>query len=234
MVLDIHHEPFEEPRWSWTLGPTVALARRSALAVVTNQAHADLLRARGVTSTVLHDPPHDADGRRVRMGADGHVIVPACYGPDEPIAEVLLAAASMPETSFKITGRVPARFDRCVPPNVELTGYVPAEEYISMLDAAAVVCCLTDKENTMQRGGYEALAYHRPLVTSGTAVLREYYEDAAKYCEPHDPASIAAALREALAESTVLAPRMAALHDRRVAEYEDRLAPLREALGQRT
>jgi glycosyltransferase involved in cell wall biosynthesis len=63
----------------------------------------------------------------------------------------------------------------------------------------------------MQRGGYEAMCWGRALLTSDTAVLREFFGDAASYTKP-DGASIAEALSAALASAPALRN---AIQDRR-------------------
>ena len=147
---------------------------------------------------MLHDPPADPGAARERMVGAEHVLVPFSYSPDEPLGPILAAAAARPGQRFLVTGRVPPGLDAAPPPNVTLTDFVSDADYERLLATAAVVCCLTVNDNTMQRGGYEALAWHKPLVTSDRAVLRDYFGDAAVYCRPDDATSIGEALDAAL------------------------------------
>jgi glycosyltransferase involved in cell wall biosynthesis len=231
LVVDYHHDPFEERRWRWSLRPSIAISRRCELSIVTNPAHHAILEAAGVRSLVLHDPPADPGTRRDGMQDAGHVLVPSSYSPDEPLDAILEAAAGRAEQRFLVTGRVPPGLDVRPPVNVTLTDFVSDAEYERLLATAAAVCCLTVNDNTMQRGGYEALAWHKPLVTSDRAVLRDYFGDAAVYCRPEDAASIGTALDVALASPGTYSARMAERHAELVASYEAELLPVKEALG---
>lgn len=230
LVVDFHHDPFEEPRWRWSLGPSLWIARHADLSVVTNAAHAAILAERGARALVLHDAPQIVGEERLASGGD-HVLVPFSYSPDEPYEAILAAAAQMGERRFLITGRVPPGQRMVPPPNVTLTGFVGDAEYACLMASAAAVLCLTRNQNTMQRGGYEARAWHVPLVTSDRAVLRDYFGDAAAYCDPDDPAAIATALGVALDPAAGQRARMAALDARVIRDYEGALAPLRAAIS---
>ena len=157
--------------------------------------------------------------------------MPFSYSPDEPLGPILAAAAARPGQRFLVTGRVPPGLDAAPPPNVTLTDFVSDADYERLLATAAVVCCLTVNDNTMQRGGYEALAWHKPLVTSDRTVLRDYFGDAAVYCRPDDATSIGEALDAALATPGSYAARMAERHAELSTSYEAELLPVKEALG---
>jgi glycosyltransferase involved in cell wall biosynthesis len=200
---------------------------------VTNEANADVLRHRGVPTIVLDDTPRTVVGRdRPPISGSRRVVVSASFDPDEPIEAVLGAAARTPDVQVVITGRDATGRTAAltVPANVELTGFVPRQAYEDLLAGATVVCSLTTLDDCMQQGGYEAMAWGRPLVTSDTAELRDYFGAAAVYAAP-TAESIAAAWAEAIERATELHRQMVALGEAKVAGRPAELAPLRKLLG---
>ncbi|MHB2021717.1 MAG: glycosyltransferase [Mycobacteriales bacterium] len=227
LAVDVHSGAVLHAKWRWIWPLVRWVCRRSTLSVVTTDALAARLRDQNVERVfALHDPPMPCITRPVAP----YVLVVAGWDTDEPVQAILAAARALPEVRFRWTGAAPARLRRQTPPNVELTGWQPPAVYEQMLASAAVVACLTHSELTMQRGGYEALAAHRPLVTTATSVLRDFFGDAAVYVAP-EGASLAAGIREALARTSELTQAMAALHQRQLEAWPTRLCNLRAALG---
>jgi glycosyltransferase involved in cell wall biosynthesis len=58
---------------------------------------------------------------------------------------------------------------------VKFTGFVPQVEYVKLLNSVDAIMTLTTRENTMQRGGSEAISVAKPLITSNTFMLKEYF-----------------------------------------------------------
>jgi hypothetical protein len=61
------------------------------------------------------------------------------------------------------------------PPNVRLTGFLSEGDYVGLLLASDAVMCLTTRDNTMQRGAYEAVYLGRPVITSNFDLLRRHF-----------------------------------------------------------
>ena len=234
VVADFHHDPFEEPKWRWSLRPSLWLARRCAVSIVTNEAHARIIRAHRANAVVLHDPPVPAPEQGPEHRSEGFVLVPSSYSADEPVAEIFDAARSLPDVEFRFTGVAPSTVRALAPSNVVFTGFVSDEMYRRLLIQCSAILCLTDKPNTMQRGGYEALSNHRPLVTADSEVLRSYFDDAAVYAAPRDSRSIAAAVQAALSSLDERRRRMAARHLEVLSEYPAQLETVRAALRHET
>lgn len=231
LALDLHTGAVIHSKWRW-LWPLVRwICRRADLTLVTTEGLADQLRQQGIQRVLaVHDPPGRCMNAPPAQVATGYVLIVAGWDTDEPVHAVLSATRALPDIRFRWTGVAPSWVRRSAPPNVELTGWQPRAHYEQMLAAADVVVCLTRSESTMQRGGYEALAAHRPLVTSGTQALREFFADAAIYVDLGS-ASIAAGIGEARHRGAELSASMALLHDSLRREWPSRLAELRLALG---
>ncbi len=108
------------------------------------------------------------------------------FRPDEPIEAFLKAAGNFPTTKFFLTGRSEAaRFPihELVPQNVNLTGFIPDNEYITLLRSVNFIIVLTDWEMTLVSGGYETLAVKKPLIVSDTRTLRDYFSKHAVYTD---------------------------------------------------
>jgi len=233
VVGDVHTYPLVGSTWRPFLPFTAWLLRRSRGAVVTNEANAAILRRRDVHTLVLDDTPALRDGRDSQDPAGGRqIVVPASFDSDEPILEIIGAARLHPDMHVVITGRDTAGVlvDVDMPPNVEVTGFVPRSSYEELLAGADVVCALTTLDNCMQQAGYEAMAWGRPLVTSNTYELRSYFGEAARYASPR-AASIGAAWADALAARDDLHAKMVALGRSKAAARPGEIAALRELLG---
>jgi hypothetical protein len=123
----------------------------------------------------VHDPPATAS----EAARHDELVFPASWAPDEPIEELLAAARALPDVRFAITGQAPTGLE--VPGNVRLTGRLPQAQYLALVAGAPLVLALTDRESTMQRAAYEAVAAGRPVIASDTRALRDYLGDAAVY-----------------------------------------------------
>lgn len=196
VAIDAHNAALDPPG-----GPFVArLAHRlmalTPLTIVTNEALAERVRGFGGRPVVVPDPfpQWESDA-----AVDPNLITVICgWGRDEPITEIVGAAALLPHLEFAVTGRPDDRIEHLdVPRNVRLTGRLPEDEYIDLLATSAVVVDLTTRENCLVCGATEAVALARPMVLSDTAVLRSRFGPGARFAA-NDAASIARAVESAL------------------------------------
>jgi hypothetical protein len=238
LIGDLHTGALENPKWKWASGPMLRILRKRGLAVVTNAPLGEKVEARGVRALVLNDlipVPADVsaapdDESLVGVLSQQYVLVPLAYANDEPVDELLTAAASDPSITWVLTGRSPASVKAAASQNVRFTGFVTNDDYTRLLDRAAVVAALTDREFTMQRAGYEALGAATPLITAKTRTLHDYFGDAAVYMNG-TASSIRDAAVEALGRLDELGERMEALRLRKVGEESAALQALRELVA---
>ena len=227
LVIDSHTGTFNDPKWAWTLGAFLWLARRSTVTIVTNRQLVDSLERAGVNAISLHDPPIPSPAITSDVCATDwitqeSVVFPCSFSSDEPMEAVIAAARKLPKVTFYITGLYPLGFSpdsTDFPANVVFTGFLPKKEYENLLHSAGVVLALTTRELTMQRAGYEALSLHKPLLTSDTQVLREYFTKGAIFTSPY-PNDIYAGILKCFETRDSLVKGMASLHKQKLAEWD--------------
>lgn len=210
LVVDAHSKAAVGRTWS------SRLAARADLVLVTLPS----LAAAFPRAVALHDPP----ARAVTAAEHDEVVFPASWYADEPIEDVLDAAAQLPDVRFAITGTPPS--DLVVPPNVRLTGFLPRAEFLALVAGAPLVLALTTRESTMQRAAYEAVAAARPVVASDTQALRSYLFDAAVYA-----GSLPQAIRSALGRLPELAQASARVREEQRVAFDEALRQVSRALS---
>jgi glycosyltransferase involved in cell wall biosynthesis len=185
--------------------------RAADLCIVTNPNLTSVIEAAGGRTCVLPDKLPDLRPASGGPPAMTSVVFVCSYSRDEPYREVIEAARALdPSVTVFITGRYRGQDPLPVPSNVRLTGFLPEEAYVSLLGSADVIVDLTAIEDCLVCGAYEAVALGRPLVTSDTAALRQYFRRGTVYSR-HDSASLAAAITHALANRERLAAEMRSL-----------------------
>lgn len=233
IIGDLHSGVFLDPKWKWAKGLTLWLLRGRHGAIVTNEPLARIARQRSVRTLVLHDlvnpiPVDSASAPPPVSGiADGRplILVPLAYANDEPVDEILTAAGRVENAMWILTGKAPESIREEAPANVRFSGYVTNQEYDWLLQNASVAVALTTREYTMQCVGYEAMSAAKPLVTSSTESLREFFGRSAVYADPTADA-IAMAVKEALERSAELTNSMSESRNRQIAEQTKALEEL--------
>jgi glycosyltransferase involved in cell wall biosynthesis len=234
LVVDAHNEgvrPFDRPGRviGWL---TRRILKGADVTIVTNAALAEDVRAAGGRPLVLMDslPEPPAMNNAAAEAADVAVI--ATFRPDEPIAAIMTAAATMPDIRFAVSGDA-ARFHQAgirLPKNVRLTGFLPDQAYWELLAQAAVVCDLTLKPDCLVCGAYEALAVGTPMVLSDNPATRRIFGPAA-ILTGSEPDRIADALRKALEQRETLAANARGLRASFQESWRAQSAAARDAIA---
>lgn len=232
-VMDAHTGVFDDARWTWLLPLSRFLARQAAATVVTNAYLKAQVEDWGARAIIIGDVPVEfPDIAPAVLGEGRHVVVINTFSQDEPLDELLMAAETLPEVRFHITGSVRhARTSWSVAPalNVRFTEWLSDEDYTALLRVADVVVTLTTHDHTMQRGGYEAMALEKPLITSDWGVLRETFSLGTVHTA-NTPEAIAAAVTRALSKLPTLGAEMRQLRRERFDRFADTLRTLQELL----
>lgn len=191
---DSHSASFNDPFWRRFESANSWVMRRCAGVIVTNQPLAELVRSKGGRPFILNMVA--SQPRRPLAGERQTLLAPFSYAPDEPVQEVLEAAAMAPEIHLTITGRAPESIVKGAPNNCTFTGWLSRSDYESLLGSASGVLCLTTREHTMQMCAFEALEFGVPLLASGTEVLRDYLDQGGVvFADDHSPSTLAACMQ---------------------------------------
>jgi glycosyltransferase involved in cell wall biosynthesis len=227
VVVDAHNGAIRpddtQPRFLRVLADRVM--RKADITIVTNEALAHVVRAHGGRPFVLPDPiPVIPGSANVRVGKGFNVLFVCRFACDEPFGSVFEAARLLPDDiRIYTTGnyRKAGIEARDVAANVILLGFVSDEEYIGYLRAVDVVIDLTNWDDCLVCGAYEAVAAGKPMILSDTQALRAYFSKGAVYTE-HTPEAIANAVLAARSSHARLLEEIAQLGRERTPEWERR------------
>lgn len=201
-ILDSHSGAFNDRRWRWFRNVYKLIAKKAYFNINTCFYHKDLVENWGGRSFIIGDVPIDFSKDYQLKKLPFHSIAfVSSFMFDEPIGAVWEAAKLMRDVSIYVTGnylKLPKTYLDNVPVNIKLQGYIPIDEYFSLIKSVTAVMVLTTRSNTMQRGGYEALSLEQPIITSDWDILRESFGDGAIYID-NTAQSIASAVQELFA-----------------------------------
>ena len=205
--------------------------RNADLTLVTNEDFAATLK--GERIYVLPDklPTLRSDDRRELEGKI-NILYVCSFAEDEPFDRVFSAAAGVPDTiHLYVTGNYSKRniSPDQVPPNVHLTGYIPEEEYASLLNSVDLVMTLTEQDHCIVCGGYEGTAQGKPLILSDKKALRDYFSRGAVYVE-HDVDSLREGMVTAAGEREKLAGEISQLYGELQDDWRERFEGILEEL----
>lgn len=160
--------------------------RHADVTIVTNEPLKGIVEGKGGRGFVLQDKLPDLQSAAPTTRPGVHNVVFVCtFADDEPVPAVLEAARLLgPEYLIQITGRR-EKFDRefglPLPPNVELTDFLPESEYVDRIAGADAMLILTDADYVLNCGSYEAVVLGRPMILTDTPTIRGYFDRGAQY-----------------------------------------------------
>jgi glycosyltransferase involved in cell wall biosynthesis len=231
-IIDSHSGAFNDPKWQWSVPIYKTIARRALLNINTNDHHKNLVESWGGKSTIIADIPIYIDEIISNPNRDEpYIAVVTSFSFDEPVAEIFEAARKVPEMNFYMTGnfkKLPQSSVDMKPANVSFTGFISYAEYLGLLQGSTGVMVLTTRDNTMQRGAYEALSLAVPIITSDFKVLRDCFADASIYVD-NTAGDIARAVRDLHARNSEM--RQAACKQKLIREryYDNAIVGIKDA-----
>lgn len=201
LIVDAHNSGVFPPKKLQKLANFIN--RNADYVIVTNEGLASFIKSIGGNPLVLPDPlpailPDEYKNGSWENVSSPSVLTICSWASDEPYSEVILAAQSVPDVKFYITGNSKGRELACnfrLPENVVLTGFVSENDYRHLLIKADVIIDLTTREDCLVCGAYEAVAVNKPLILSDTKALRSYFGDVASFVK-NDAKSIAEAVHD--------------------------------------
>lgn len=186
-VTEFHSAAFG-PQWRWALPIQRFLARAAMANIVTSEHWAELVESWGGSTIVMHDPFLDLGAGRDYPMRDGfNLAFVSTFAPDEPVREVVEAAARIRGVNIYITGDDRLRPDDLgpIPPNVIFTGFLDLNtDYLGLLRGADASIVLTTRDHTLQLAGCESISLGKPVITSNWPYLKELFGSAGVYVGP--------------------------------------------------
>jgi glycosyltransferase involved in cell wall biosynthesis len=237
IVIDLHSAALERP-WTYLKPLNKAVLKRASVVLVSNKEARDhVLSEYGVRSVVLEDriPCFDpASGKRERgQDAELEIVIPSSFAYDEPVEEILDAAAALPKTRFYLTGdssKLSSGVLKNKPGNVVLTGFLEDGEYVGLLSSADAIMVLTKRDRTMLAGAYEAVALEKPLITSDWLPLKRYFHRGTIHVD-NSAQEIIGAVQAVRQKKDELEEEMRLLREEKTREWESVFTGFRDAIA---
>jgi hypothetical protein len=177
-IIDAHSGAFQRAIWNRPRWLYRRVARRAVATLVTDTYFQKMVEGWGAKALVMRDPVTQYPTGSYPLNGHFNLTLVCTYAADEPLKEVLGAAAGLPDVHLYITGKVKPEFRPLVdqaPANVTFTGFLPDEQFYGLLKGSHAVMSLTTRNHTLQCGACEALSLQRPVITSNWPLLREYF-----------------------------------------------------------
>ena len=178
-VIDAHSAALQLPYWTRPRWLHSYLARQAIITIVTNEHFRHMIDRWGGHAFVLRDIPTTfAKADSYPLNGAFSVVMVNTFSADEPLHEVLEAAAGLDDVQFYVTGKksnVSQEMLAKAPTNVQFTDFLPDAAYYGLLASSQAVLCLTTRDHTMQRGACEALSLGKPIITSKWPLLQTYF-----------------------------------------------------------
>lgn len=196
------------------------IIRSTDLNIVTNKKLANKVDEIGGSSYVMTDPipKHLAKHRSNRVceteSQVSRVTLVCTWAEDEPVLEVINAARLLGDNVLiSITGKAPKNvLSMDIPNNVVLRGFLPEEEYISLLSSSDLIVDLTSRSSCLVCGAYEAAALGVPCLLSCDDSAREVFSLGYRFTS-NDPESIADNIRYCLTSKPILREEIDRFYD---------------------
>lgn len=156
------------------------------ITIVTNEELANVVDVLGGNPFVLPDKIPEFDKYKInkrKLNSKLTALVVSSYAEDEPIEEIFEAARLLENKDifFYVSGnskKCKKQLIDKLPSNIKLTGFLDDNEYTNMLFSVDFVIVLTTIEYTLLCGCYEAISAEKPLITTGTRVLKNLFSGA--------------------------------------------------------
>jgi hypothetical protein len=179
LVFDSHSSAFDHPFIKYPRFLSLYFARKAFVSIVTNRFHKELLESWGARTIIITDIPFEHElyiSERKKLNKKFNLCFVCSFGNDEPYMDVFNSVREADDMVLHVTGNYKnKKIETIAYPNVQFTGFLTTEGYRELINNVDALMVLTARENTMQRGGSEAISVGNPLITSKTQMLQEYF-----------------------------------------------------------
>lgn len=155
------------------------------LTIVTNDELAKVVNNNNGRALVLPDKIPDPPYPIHNLEFKGYVNLAfiCSFSSDEPYQEVIEAAKLMSSNiMIHITGDYKDKIKASeMPPNIRLVGFLPDENYWSLISSVDGIIVLTKRDNCLVCGAYEAVSLRKPMILSRTKTIMSYFSSGCVY-----------------------------------------------------
>jgi len=156
--------------------------------IVTNEGHARRLGSLGARTYVCPDPLPNIPkcDAMLRLLPGRPALLISSFDVDEPYEAVFEAFEPLQKHDYTlyVSGDYrKANIDLSKFPWVRFLGFIPDQDYYGYLRSCSLIIDLTNLEDCLVCGAYEALALEKPLILSHTTALRAYFGGACMFTE---------------------------------------------------
>jgi len=211
------------------------IQRYADLTIVTNRYLKKHVEGNGGRAFVLPDKIPSLKNKNVKDLKGKYNLLFICtYSDDEPYEKVIGAAKLINKNIvIYVSGNFKKKSINIgeVPENVILTGFLPENDYIAILNSVDATIDLTNRENCLVCGAYESIAVGKPMVLSKTNVLMEYFNQGAVYVD-HTTDSISRGINEVIRRQEELSAQIKKLKKSKISDWQKKKNELIENLNQ--
>jgi len=187
LVLDSHGSAFFGSLKYYPISFSRFAARKADLSLVTNKFHADMVKNWGAKVHIVPFPPIDyqkMEKTDYKVSDNFNICFICTFSDDEPYLEVTEAVKDLENICLYISGNYKKRSGSIVnEDNIIHTGFLSNEEYLGLLNNVDAVMVLTNRDNTMQKGGNEGVFLEKPIITTNLPFLKSYFNKGSVYVD---------------------------------------------------
>lgn len=233
LIVDSHNAGII-PFYSRLNGVFKYLQRAADITIVTNENLAEIVRRNGGNPFILPDriPSSVTDGCLELKGRYNFAFI-CTFASDEPYEIIIEAAKRLDKNYlFYITGnyrKAPKSIIENSPSNIEFMGFLPDTEYWRLLKSADFIIDLTNREDCLVCGAYEAVSVETPLILSKTKVLKNHFYKGSVFTL-NTVDSLIEAIQKAIQDETELRRDVRTLKKELVEKSEEGGRELREEI----
>lgn len=154
--------------------------READITIVTNEALADIVRGNGGEPFIMPDRlPRSQATKKLKLKGKYNLVYICSFGKDEPYEQVIEAVKKL-STDYivYITGnyqKVQGKLKNKTSDNIIYTGFLDEYNYWNLLGSCDLVIDLTNRENCLLCGAYEAISVGTPMILSSKLALMRYF-----------------------------------------------------------
>lgn len=193
LIIDAHNAGVrpKEGKYPLLQWLNLSILRASDCVIVTNEPLKHYLSDKNIVSAVVSDPLPDLVQPK-KPDYSNFVFIVCSWAEDEPISVYIEVAKTRSDLNFVFSGNYRKYFSdediKNLPQNIILAGFVDEDEYVGLLHEARAIVDLTEREDCLVCGAYEAISVSQKVILSDTRVNRELFGNAAFYTKNNSDA----------------------------------------------